>query len=346
MAYRQLQNDRRGFTLVELLVVIAIIGMLTGLLLPAVSSSREAARRTQCQNNLKQLVLACHTFENENGSLPLLYSSSTQLGWITQILPYLELQSLTKQYNRGQPWFDASNAAAVSQRVSTFECPSSPVCARLHGDRSRLRGRECKSVNDLHGCEHRLFCDLRRVVHDDREAPSTIPAGYFYVFPDAPSSTDLSGAFGPQSTTPTPYQLTKISDGTSNTIMISEMSGRPWLYLAGGRQVPLANFPSYVSASSEDVATDMPLDYGWGAWAHNNNFAVGTWSSDGTMQGGPSAINCSNYRGVFSFHSAGAYGGFADGSVRLLASDMSPALFFALVTARAGDVAPGEFSTY
>ena len=128
--------------------------------------------------------------------------------------------------------------------------------------------------------------------------------------------------------------------------MISEMSGRPWLYLAGGRQVPVANFPSYVSASSEDVNTDMPLDYGWGAWAHNNNFSVGTWSSDGTMQGGPNAINCSNYRGVFSFHSAGAYGGFADGSVRLLASEMSPALFFALVTARAGDITPEEFSTY
>ena len=128
--------------------------------------------------------------------------------------------------------------------------------------------------------------------------------------------------------------------------MISEMSGRPWLYLAGGRPVPVTNFPSYVAASSEDVADDMPLNYGSGAWAHNNNFSVGTWSSDGTMQGGPSAINCSNYRGVFSFHSAGAYGGFADGSVRLLANEMSPAVFFALVTARAGDVTAGEFNTY
>ena len=209
-----------------------------------------------------------------------------------------------------------------------------------------FRGPGRSPLDDLHGGKHRLFCHLRRIDDDDREGSSTIPAGYFAVYPNAPSSTDLSGAFGPQSTAPRPYQLAKISDGLSNTVMISEMSGRPWLYLAGGRQIPAAAFPSYVSAGSEDVATDMPLDYGSGAWAHNNNFSVGTWSSDGTMQGGPNAINCSNYRGVFSFHSGGAYGGFADGSVRLLASEMSPALFFALVTARAGDVTPELFSTY
>ncbi len=335
-----------GFTLVELLVVIAIIGMLIGLLLPAVNSAREAGRRMQCQNNLKQLVLACHTFENESRVLPLLYSSSTQLGWITQILPYLELQSLSKQYNRGQPWFDASNAAAVSQRISTLECPSSPVPHIYTATDPGFAGQSASPLTTFTVASTDYFAICGASSTTTVKAPSTIPPGYFYVYPNAPSSTDLSGAFGPQSTTPTPYQLAKITDGTSNTVMISEMSGRPWLYLAGGRQVPVANFPSYVSASSEDVNTDMPLDYGWGAWAHNNNFSVGTWSSDGTMQGGPNAINCSNYRGVFSFHSAGAYGGFADGSVRLLASGMSPALFFALVTARAGDITPEEFSTY
>jgi type II secretory pathway pseudopilin PulG len=328
------------------LVVIAIIGTLIGLLLPAVNSAREAGRRMQCQNNLKQLVLACHTFENASGALPLLYSSSTQLGWIPQILPYLELQSLSKQYNFAQPWFDASNAAAVSQRVGTLECPSSPV---RHVYTATDPGFAGESANPLTtftvaGTDYFAICGASATT--TAKAPSTIPAGYFYAYPNAPSSTDLSGAFGPQSATPKPYTLARITDGLSNTVMIGEMSGRPWLYLADGRQVPVANFPSYVGASSEDVTDDIPLDYGWGAWAHNNNFSVGTWSSDGTMQGGPNAVNCSNYRGVFSFHGAGAYGGFADGSVRLLAKDISPDLFFALVTARAGDVAPGEFSTY
>jgi hypothetical protein len=128
--------------------------------------------------------------------------------------------------------------------------------------------------------------------------------------------------------------------------MISEMSGRPWLYLANGQKVPTANFPSYVSASSEDAADGIPLDYGWGSWAHNNNFNVGTWSADGTMQGGPCAINCSNYRGVLSFHSAGAEAAFADGSVHLLGRGMSPTVFFALVTARGGEVIADSSSIY
>ena len=125
--------------------------------------------------------------------------------------------------------------------------------------------------------------------------------------------------------------------------MLSEMSGRPWLFLAAGQQVLVGGFPSYVAVSSVDAADNVPLCYGWGAWAHNDNFGVGTWSSDGTMQGGASAINCSNYRGVYSFHATGANGAFADGSVHLLGREMSPAIFFALVTARAGE-AVGKYS--
>jgi hypothetical protein len=128
--------------------------------------------------------------------------------------------------------------------------------------------------------------------------------------------------------------------------MISEMSGRPWLYLANGRKVVAANFPSYISASSEDVRDDIPLNYGWGTWTQNNNFGVGTWSVDGTMQGGPAAINCSNYRGVYSFHGVGAQAAFGDGSVHLLGREMSPAVFFALVTARGGEVLSDSSSIY
>jgi hypothetical protein len=116
------------------------------------------------------------------------------------------------------------------------------------------------------------------------------------------------------------------------------MSGRPFLYLAGPQQIPSANFPSYVSSSSVDANDNIPLDYGWGSWAQNDNYAVGTWSSDGKMQGGSCAVNCSNYRGVFSFHSAGAFAACADGSVRLLSSNIAPVVFFALVTARGAEI--------
>src|SRR5262245_4265419 len=122
-----IRRRRHAFTLIELLVVIAILAVLMGLLLPTVQKVREAAARTKCQNNLKQLALACHNYENANNGLPLLYSASDQLGWITQLLPYFEQGNLQTQYNFDQPWFDESNANAIVQRIPILECPSSPV---------------------------------------------------------------------------------------------------------------------------------------------------------------------------------------------------------------------------
>jgi prepilin-type N-terminal cleavage/methylation domain-containing protein len=125
-----MSNRRVGFTLVELLVVIAIIGILIALLLPAVQAARESGRRTQCQNNLRQIGLALHTFHDTRGYLPPGSSGGTvgmnRFSPQSLLLPYLEASSLQSRVNYNLTPVDPANAYALAYVSSTFLCPSDP----------------------------------------------------------------------------------------------------------------------------------------------------------------------------------------------------------------------------
>lgn len=130
-----MRRQRRGFTLIELLVVIAIIGVLIALLLPAVQAAREAARRAQCTNNLKQIALALHNYLDARGALPgsYLVYPTTEFSALSMVLPQLEQSNLFNALNFSLPYADPTNTTVMNTSVNGFICPSdypNPMPAR------------------------------------------------------------------------------------------------------------------------------------------------------------------------------------------------------------------------
>jgi len=148
-----LRPRRIGFTLIELLVVIAIIAVLIALLLPAVQQAREAARRTQCKNNMKQIGLSLHNYESTSNCWPIgsFFPFATVPNWRLQIFPYFDQAALYNQLDFTQSFAgnaSTTNTNILAKRVlATYVCPSSPLdpCPNLGNDADAIQ----TAIDDL-----------------------------------------------------------------------------------------------------------------------------------------------------------------------------------------------------
>jgi len=312
---------RSGFTLIELLVVIAIIAILIALLVPAVQKVRESAARTQCQNNMKQIGLAMLNFESTykafppgalrspaSGTVGPLYkkfgvtANGVKHSWAVFILPYMEQNAVHKQYSFNADCTAAVNQTARESSIALFLCPSAPGGSPRYLDKTvgtatvRFAGADYAPNNAY-----------------SRTLES---AGLVDIAANALARTGILRVN-------VTYSIPEITDGTSNTFLISEDAGRPDRYQAGSLITPQGQ-----------------VDGGWAD--HNSEYITHGYDAAGSVTPGPCHTNCTNNNEVYAFHTGGANHVFADGSVRFITQDMDIRNFVKFITRSGNEITPAN----
>lgn len=320
---------KSAFTLIELLVVIAIIGILIGLLLPAVQAARESARRMQCTNHIKQIALGVYNFESANREMPIgVYSAPDEdtaavdegFGFLAMILPFVEQDSLYATLNPGQTWeqwlreYKASNAAGKKAKKGVFSEYHEKNGTIMPGGDTHIPYFKCPTS------------------HLPKIAPASFEVAGYQGLPvrdmivgyatsdykgcggsDGPNFDGEGGDNGvlmKNSESNGPITFSSISDGLNNTLMIGESSYVP----SDNKGEVVDDFPTWIGAQYNDEQVRIT---GEKAAMINAGPYKRTWY----VQNG--SKNACNDDSAYSQHPGGANFGFGDGAVRFISENIS-----------------------
>ena len=304
----KIKQHRSGFTLVELLVVIAIIGILIGMLLPAVQQVREAARRIQCGNNVRQLALGLMNYESSHMELPpgWLTEDATVLdepgwGWSARILPFVEAGNLYQQINFDLEVAADDNLVVINQGLPLFVCPSDPADTIIDLD-VHIEGEHDHDGDDDH--EEEDGDD------DEHEHDGPILAGrsnYSGVFGSNEIEDDPAGGNG-MFYAGKEMKFGEVSDGLSNTMIVGERRN----------DVGTISWVGVVDSVDEKYARIV------GSADHQPNHPDG------------------HFEDFRSYHTGGVNVVLGDGSVHFIVDEVNELEFQALATRAGGEVISGD----
>jgi prepilin-type N-terminal cleavage/methylation domain-containing protein len=353
------QPLRSGFTLIELLVVIAIIAVLVSLLLPAVQQAREAARRSQCKNNLKQLGLAVHNFEGTYGYLPSSLrppvAGTVRFSVLTALLPSLDQSNIYNQYNQSINWSVGTNIPLSQTVIPSFTCPSDPLAGALDGipdvPASWAQDTAAASAySPIYGISPLIYSSglttlTQPSLYSD---PATVFAGspVKYVAGLFPKNATIDPTTG--LATRQGKKFRDVTDGLSNTLAIAESAGRPAVFRrgrqfgslpgnrvnAGGWSRPASDIMIY---GEKPDGTDL---LGTTSINATNGYDIGNQPYPITTA--PYTFGVNGTSSPYSFHSGGAHFTLGDGSVRFINDSINFNTFLSLTTPAGGEVV-GEY---